>query len=161
MFQTFFVFFFSASDVLATDFAQPPSFSSVQGCISEGSERNGAYCFATYKTYGTEVKVLSAEGAQRIRQRVSDYSRAGIYVQGSNNSVQSLSLFVSFLYCPCLIIILFAVEKVSIHVLMLYSKCNNLAIEVFSVHAGLREREVWCALNEGENKLTACSESKC
>jgi len=44
-------------------------------------------------------------------------------------------------------IILFAIEKVSVHVHMLYYKCRKLAIEVLSVHAGLRRREVWCVFN--------------
>lgn len=77
MLQTFFSFFFLTSDCLAIVIVQPPSFFSVQGCISEGWKRNGAYSFAAYKTWGTEVKVL--EGAQRIRQRVPDYSTAAIY----------------------------------------------------------------------------------
>lgn len=42
--------------------------------------------------------------------------------------------------------ILFALEKVNVHMLVLYNKCSNLAIEVLSVHAGLRKRELWCAL---------------
>lgn len=159
MFQTFFLLFSIKLVAHQTVFVQPPSLSSVQGCISEVSERNGAYSFAPYKTWGTEVNVLSTKGAQRIRQILSDYSTATIYIQCRNNSVQPIS--VSFLYCPFLIILLFAVEKVSVHVLMLYKKCSNLAIVVFSVHAGLRKREVQYALNQGENKLTACSESKC
>lgn len=79
MLQTFFSFFFLTSDCLAIVIVQTPSFFSVQGCISEGSKSNGAYSFAAYKTWGTEVKVLSARGAQRIRQRVPDYSTAAIY----------------------------------------------------------------------------------
>lgn len=61
---------------------------------------------------------------------------------------------------PFLIIILFAVEKVTVHVLVLYKKCTNPAIKVFSVYSGLTKRDEWIAFNWGENKLTACSESR-
>lgn len=149
MFATFFYFSsFLASGCLATVFVQSSSFSSVQGCISEGSERNGDYSFATYKAWSTKEKVLSAQGAPRIRLSISDYSRISIYVQGIDIPIQPFSKFVSFFYCPFLIIIFLAVEKVSL--LMLHSKCSNLSTEVLSVHAGLRKSEVWCALNQGE-----------